>query len=81
MAKTTVGTHEELLAAVPAYRQLFTKARQGGQQHEMNNKSGVFAALAWRLRAHYPLTIGTLLCDGGVSYHLAAAAAAAGTHH
>ena len=27
-----------------------------------NNKSGVFAALRMAARAHYPLTIGTLLC-------------------
>ena len=31
--KTTVGTHEELLAAVPAYRQLY-ESQTGGQQHE-----------------------------------------------
>ena len=31
--KTTVGTHEELLAAVPAYRQLYEN-QTGGQQHE-----------------------------------------------
>lgn len=31
--KTTVGTHEELLAAVPAYRQLY-ESQIGGQQHE-----------------------------------------------
>ena len=31
-----------------------------------NNKSGVFAALRMAARAHYPLTIGTLLC--AVSY-------------
>ena len=31
--KTTVGTHEELLAAVPAYRQLY-ESQAGGQQHE-----------------------------------------------
>ena len=27
-----------------------------------NNKSGVFAALRMAARAHYPLTVGTLLC-------------------
>ena len=27
-----------------------------------NNKIGVFAALRMAARAHYPLTIGTLLC-------------------
>ena len=31
--KTTVGTHEELLAAVSAYRQLY-ESQTGGQQHE-----------------------------------------------
>ena len=31
--KTTVGTHEELLASVPAYRQLY-ESQTGGQQHE-----------------------------------------------
>ena len=31
--KTTVGTHEELLAAIPAYRQLY-ESQTGGQQHE-----------------------------------------------
>ena len=31
--KTTVGTHEELLAAVPAYRQLY-ESQTGGQHHE-----------------------------------------------
>ena len=31
--KITVGTHEELLAAVPAYRQLY-ESQTGGQQHE-----------------------------------------------
>ena len=31
--KTTVGTHEELLAAVPAYRQLY-ESQTGGQPHE-----------------------------------------------
>ena len=31
--KTTVGTHEELLAAVPAYHQLY-ESQTGGQQHE-----------------------------------------------
>ena len=31
--KTTVGTHEELLAAVPAYRQLY-ESQTGGQQYE-----------------------------------------------
>lgn len=31
--KTTMGTHEELLAAVPAYRQLY-ESQTGGQQHE-----------------------------------------------
>ena len=31
--KTTVGTHEELLAAVPAYRQLY-ESQTGGQQNE-----------------------------------------------
>ena len=31
--KTTVGTHEELLAAVPAYRQLY-ESQTGGKQHE-----------------------------------------------
>ena len=31
--KTTVGTHEELLAAVPTYRQLY-ESQTGGQQHE-----------------------------------------------
>ena len=31
--KTTVGTHEELLAAVPAYCQLY-ESQTGGQQHE-----------------------------------------------
>ena len=31
--KTTVGTHDELLAAVPAYRQLY-ESQTGGQQHE-----------------------------------------------
>ena len=31
--KTTVGTHEELLATVPAYRQLY-ESQTGGQQHE-----------------------------------------------
>lgn len=31
--QTTVGTHEELLAAVPAYRQLY-ESQTGGQQHE-----------------------------------------------
>ena len=31
--KTTVGTHKELLAAVPAYRQLY-ESQTGGQQHE-----------------------------------------------
>ncbi|MCI6384740.1 MAG: ABC transporter ATP-binding protein/permease [Subdoligranulum variabile] len=30
---TTVGTHEELMAAAPAYRQLY-KSQTGGQQHE-----------------------------------------------
>ena len=31
--RTTVGTHEELMAAAPAYRQLY-KSQTGGQQHE-----------------------------------------------
>ena len=31
--KTTVGTHAELMAAVPAYRQLY-ESQTGGQQHE-----------------------------------------------
>ena len=31
--KTTVGTHKELLAAVPAYRQLY-ESQTGGKQHE-----------------------------------------------
>lgn len=53
-----------------------------------NNKIGVFAALRMAARAHYLLTIGTLPADywhtfmrGLVSYRLAAAAAAACTHH
>ena len=31
--KTTVGTHEELLASVPVYRQLY-ESQTGGQMHE-----------------------------------------------
>ena len=31
--RTTVGTHEELMAAAPAYRQLY-ESQTGGQQHE-----------------------------------------------
>lgn len=31
--RTTVGTHEELMAAAPVYRQLY-KSQTGGQQHE-----------------------------------------------
>lgn len=31
--RTTVGTHEKLMAAAPAYRQLY-KSQTGGQQHE-----------------------------------------------
>ena len=31
--KTTVGTHDELMASVPAYRQLY-ESQTGGQQHE-----------------------------------------------
>ena len=31
--RTTVGTHEELMAATPAYRQLY-ESQTGGQQHE-----------------------------------------------
>ena len=32
-SRTTVGTHEELMAAAPAYRQLY-ESQTGGQQHE-----------------------------------------------
>ena len=31
--KTTVGTHEELMASVPVYRQLY-ESQTGGKQHE-----------------------------------------------
>ena len=31
--KTTVGTHDELIAAVPAYRRLY-ESQTGGEQHE-----------------------------------------------
>ena len=31
--KTTVGTHAELMASVPAYRQLY-ESQTGGQRHE-----------------------------------------------
>ena len=31
--KTTVGTHDKLMAAVPAYRQLY-ESQTGGQQNE-----------------------------------------------
>ena len=31
--KTTVGTHEELMASVPVYRELY-ESQQGGKQHE-----------------------------------------------
>ena len=31
--KTTVGTHAELMASVPVYRQLF-ESRTGGNKHE-----------------------------------------------
>ena len=31
--KTTVGTHEELMASVPVYRQLY-ESQTGGQAHE-----------------------------------------------
>ena len=31
--KTTVGTHEELMASVPVYRQLY-ESQTGGQTHE-----------------------------------------------
>ena len=31
--KTTVGTHDELMASVPAYRRLY-ESQTGGERHE-----------------------------------------------
>lgn len=46
-----------------------------------NNKSGVFAALRMAAPGTLPADCWHTFMRGGVSYRLAAAAAAAGTHH
>ena len=79
--KTTVGTHEELLAAVPAYRQLY-ESQTGGKQHEERTiKTACLQPSAWppwhticSLWAH-------VLCVAASVVGVAAAAAAAGPHH
>ena len=49
--KVTVGTHEELMASAPVYRQLYER-----------QKKGVFAAIRAAAGEHRLLTVGTLLC-------------------
>ena len=76
--KTTVGTHEELMASVPAYRQLY-ESQTGGQQHEERHKNGVFAALRDGGRDAPSADGGDASVRGGVGGRVADPAAAAGT--
>lgn len=60
--KTTVGTHDELMASVPTYRWLY-ESQTGGVKHMRNQKkAGVISALKAAVRSHRILTVSTLLC-------------------
>ena len=59
--KTTVGTHDELMASVPTYRWLY-ESQTGGKHMRNQKKAGVISALKAAVRSHRILTIGTLLC-------------------
>lgn len=56
--KTTVGTHDELIASVPAYRRLYESQERGENQ----KRKGVFAAFKQAVLTHRLLSLGTLLC-------------------